>query len=266
MTLLESLPPEWRITAYYLVCLAMTIAVMKMVSVWLDHGTLRERAQFLLFSPALSADTWKRTRPLTRAAAGRLVATTAVIIPPMWMVFGWFPTATSGYHWSIRSYLAIVPFWLLIEMIHLVTQLGCVPFRRSVPSFNDQPLASRTVAEFWGRRWNRLFGDWFRQVCFRPIARHSAAALVGAFSVSGLMHEVLVSLPLWLVYRVNCFGWILTYFLIQLLAILAEKRWLRRSPALNRAFVWLAVLGPVPLVLNQGTLLIFHLAVTPEGL
>jgi hypothetical protein len=70
----------------------------------------------------------------------------------------------------------------------------------------------------------------------------------------------LVSIPLWFAYRANRFGWMVAYFGIQALAIIAERRLLRPATAWNRVVLWLVVLVPAPLVLNQGTLLIFHLS------
>jgi len=260
---LESLPPEWRITAYYAIALCGIIVLAKAVSLSLWNALSREKAKFFLFAPALSSDTWLRLRCLTLEDVRALALSLSVAVPLMAGAFAWFPVVTTPCPWWLRSYLSVIPFWLLVETIDLVSKLSWAPFRRSIPSLNDRPWRSRTLAEFWGRRWNRLFGDWFRQVCFRPFSRRPTAAVIIAFTVSALVHEALVSVPFWVVYDGNRFGWMLGYFSVQAVGIVIERQWLRSCPRLNRVFVWLVVLAPVPLVLNEGTLLIFHLARTP---
>ncbi len=252
---------EWVITLYYLLVLATIIVVAKIVSTLAAGRTLRGEARFLLLAPVLSISSWQQVVLLGKPDKRLLLYKGMIFLPLLAIVFLWMPTLTSGMAWWIRSYLAILPFWLLIETIQLLVQLCWSQVNRSVPAISQHPLMAKSVADFWGRRWNRLFGDWLRQVCFQPLARQPILALTVTFIVSGLIHELLVSLPLWLVYRVNCFGWMVGYFLLQMLGILAERQWLRQSPRLNRPFVWLVVLAPVPLILNQGTLLIFHLAI-----
>jgi len=252
---------EWLITLYYLVILTLVILVAKVVSTFVAGRTLRGEARFLLLAPVLSISSWQQMLLLGRPDKRSLLYKGVIFLPLMVIVFLWVPTLTSDMAWWVRSYLAILPFWLLIETIQLLVELCWSKVNRSVPPISQHPLVAKSVADFWGRRWNRLFGDWFRQVCFRPLARQPILALTVTFVISGLIHELLVSLPLWFVYRVNCFGWMVGYFLLQLLAILIERQWLRQIPRLNRPFVWLVVLIPAPLILNQGTLLIFHLAI-----
>ncbi len=254
---------EWLITLYYLVILTIVIVVAKIVSTLVAGKTLAGEARFLLLAPVLSIKSWQQMTRLGKPDKRLLLYKCMVFLPLMMIVFLWIPALTSGMHWWVRSYLAILPFWLLIETIQLVVELCWSRVHQSVPAINQQPLAARSVADFWGRRWNRLFGNWLLQVCFRPLARQPILALTVTFIISSLIHELLVSLPLWLVYRVNCFGWMVGYFLLQLLAILVERQWLRQFPRLNRPFVWLVVLAPAPLILNKGTLLIFHLASIP---
>jgi predicted DCC family thiol-disulfide oxidoreductase YuxK len=89
----------------------------------------------------------------------------------------------------------------------------------AVPIMN-RPLRSTSVSEFWGRRWNAAFNDLAARVVFRPVARHTnvVAATLTAFAVSGLIHELVISLP------ANAgFGLPGAYFLVQGLGVLAER-------------------------------------------
>ena len=86
-------------------------------------------------------------------------------------------------------------------------------------------------------------------------------ALAVAFLASGALHELLVNLPLWLLYGTNLLGSMFAYFLLlQLGAIIIERRFLRRFPLANRLWLWVSVVAPAPLVLNQATLRAFQLA------
>jgi alginate O-acetyltransferase complex protein AlgI len=59
------------------------------------------------------------------------------------------------------------------------------------------PLKSTSVTEFWSDRWNRAFRDFTHQFMFRPLTRRwgvKAALLIGFF-FSGLVHDLVISVP-----------------------------------------------------------------------
>ncbi|HKS30974.1 MAG TPA: MBOAT family protein, partial [Chthoniobacterales bacterium] len=99
----------------------------------------------------------------------------------------------------------------------------------------DKPLHSKSVSEFWGRRWNTAFNWLAFDLVFRPIARRlgscgsksrrsptlyfgTAVATLVAFLVSGLIHELVISLPA----RAG-YGLPTAYFLLQGVGILLER-------------------------------------------
>lgn len=109
------------------------------------------------------------------------------------------------------------------------------------------PILSRSIGEFWGRRWNRVVGAWLFATFYRPIARRGRPrlALVLTFTSSALLHFyftwVAVGLEWGLV--MACF------FLLQIPLLLAERRWRQeRWPSpLRRAWTlaWLALASPL---------------------
>jgi len=59
------------------------------------------------------------------------------------------------------------------------------------------PLKSRSLTEFWGRRWNLAFTEMTALAVYRPLAvrygpRH---ALLASFVCSGVLHELAISVP-----------------------------------------------------------------------
>ena len=123
-----------------------------------------------------------------------------------------------------------------------------------LPPLVDHPAQTRGVTEFWSRRWNLWFSDWFHHAIFSRMRGHPVWALFTVFAVSGVMHEWVVNVPLYFLTGRICFGSMMIYFLLQPVAILVERRFLARAPIARVALAWLAVVGPVPLLLHEGLL------------
>lgn len=82
------------------------------------------------------------------------------------------------------------------------------------------PLRSRSLSEFWGRRWNLGFRQLSYDLIFRPLQAR-VGALPAAFLVfvfSGLLHEVVISLP-----ARGGYGLPTAYFVIQGLGVAFER-------------------------------------------
>jgi hypothetical protein len=122
---------------------------------------------------------------------------------------------------------------------------------RAVPIMN-WPIASQSLTEFWGRRWNLAFRDLTHRFLFQPLLRHlgpTGSLLVG-FLVSGLIHDLVISVP-------ARGGWGLPtlYFTLQGIAILIERsRWGRRiglgTGMTGRLFCVGIIVLPCPLLFH----------------
>lgn len=249
----------WRITCWYLVLLTVIVMLAKIASIRAAGGRLQTGTASFLLSPSLCITSWRRRGRLPEGRVRRVLLRALLTISLIVPVYLYFVPEVRRAPWWVQSYLAILPFWLVLETLQSLCQLLWLPSGGNIPAINVRPWSSRSVAEFWGRRWNRLFGDWLRQIVFTPLRRRPQLAMAATFLVSGVLHELLVSLPLHIVYGQSVWGWLTGYFFLQYLAILLERRLQLGSPITRRLFLWPAVLGPVPLVLNPGTLLIFHL-------
>ncbi len=93
------------------------------------------------------------------------------------------------------------------------------------------PLASVSVSEFWGRRWNTAFRDLTYRFLFRPLTSQVGArlAILVGFAVSGLIHELVISIP-----AGGGYGGPTLFFCLQGLAVFAERGAVGRRIGLRR--------------------------------
>jgi alginate O-acetyltransferase complex protein AlgI len=112
--------------------------------------------------------------------------------------------------------ILILHFGLFRALTHFWRALGI-----DVKPIMNCPAAATSLAEFWGRRWNRAFRDLVHPFVFRPVARRwgKAAGLWACFLVSGLVHDAIISVPAGAGY-----GLPTAYFLLQGLGITLERR------------------------------------------
>ncbi|MEO8258821.1 MAG: DCC1-like thiol-disulfide oxidoreductase family protein [Acidobacteriota bacterium] len=97
----------------------------------------------------------------------------------------------------------------------------------------QNPLRSHSLAEFWGRRWNTAFHELAARFTFRPlrpiVGRAGATLLL--FLVSGLIHELVISLP-----AHGGYGLPTGYFVLQGLGLAGERTRLGRRVGLGRGW------------------------------
>ncbi len=119
----------------------------------------------------------------------------------------------------------------LVLMLHFGVMALAWPIMRA-------PLRARSVAEFWGERWNCAFPQMARPLIFEPVSKRYGTgwATMVVFLASGLLHELVISLP-----AGGGYGLPTGYFALQGAAVLVERKW--RTD--RRWFVWLMVAGPV---------------------
>jgi hypothetical protein len=111
----------------------------------------------------------------------------------------------------------------------------------------QNPIAAISLAEFWGTRWNTAFNELAFSFTFRPLRRLTtpAVATLLVFGLSGLIHDLLISLP-----AGGGYGLPTLYFLIQGLGVIAERSRFGRGIGLGRGasgwfFTLLVTAGPV---------------------
>jgi alginate O-acetyltransferase complex protein AlgI len=114
------------------------------------------------------------------------------------------------------------------------------------------PALARSVSDLWGSRWNLAFRDLSHSIVYRPLVARLgvAGASLVAFAASGLVHELVISVPAGAGY-----GLPTAYFLIQWLGVMVERSAFGRQLGLRRGFVgWLLAL----IVVAGPACLLFH--------
>jgi hypothetical protein len=111
----------------------------------------------------------------------------------------------------------------------------------------SKPILSKTLSEFWGKRWNLGFRQLAYDLIFRPLHKHLgvAAASLLVFLASGLIHDLVISLP-----ARGGYGLPTAYFIVQGLGVTLERSGFGRRLGLQKGLVgWFFMLviaaGPV---------------------
>jgi len=103
------------------------------------------------------------------------------------------------------------------------------------------PLRAASLSEFWGRRWNGAFNQLVVDVLFRPLARTigSIRATLAVFLFSGLLHELVISLPA----RAG-YGLPTAYFLLQGCGVVVQRGFAPSRGVGGWLFTMLIAAGP----------------------
>jgi hypothetical protein len=117
----------------------------------------------------------------------------------------------------------------------------------------NHPMASTSLGEFWGRRWNTAFRDLTYQLLFRPLTSRLGPrlGLLAGFIFSGAVHELVISVP-----AGGGYGGPTVFFGIQGAAMLIERSRFGRSIGLGsgwpgRAFAMVMLIAPVFLLFHR---------------
>jgi Membrane bound O-acyl transferase family len=125
-------------------------------------------------------------------------------------------TSSSFYYLQYTAYLIGVSFILHFGILNINTGLLRMVGVNVFPLFNN-PIKSKSLQEFWSKRWNMAFVELTTIAVMRPAKKvfSQRLAIVISYIFSGLLHELAISLP------VNKgFGKPFLYFILQALIIL----------------------------------------------
>jgi alginate O-acetyltransferase complex protein AlgI len=146
--------------------------------------------------------------------------------------------------WLLRGWLGMIGIILMLHfgtfrLLALALQASGLNARPNMQA----PLLSRSLAEFWGKRWNTSFHVLANRYGFRPLTPilGPRVALMAVFLVSGLLHEAVITLP-----ARGGYGLPTAYFALQAIGMLVERSpAFRHRPGLKRLFAWLVLVVPL---------------------
>lgn len=243
--------PNWQMNRLFVLAVALTLCAMKLIALLLPatHEANQRHLFWLLPSPT----SLKRLRPIVtiRQELFRTAVLCGALVLSLWIY------ARLVHVTHIRgvalSYCAMPVLLLATESFAAVMTVLWLPSGQRLPSLHNRPWLARSVADFWGNRWNLWFSDWCRYAIFQRLRRRPVFALVLAFIVSGLLHEWVINVPLYFASGRALFGTMMLYFLLQAGGVLVERR-CKGRPVCTLAFAWVVVLAPSPLIINEGLL------------
>jgi len=161
---------------------------------------------------------------------------------------------------------ATMIYWLisvvLLIAFSLVLHFGLLSISAGILRFNGvnagylfkSPLKSRSLTEFWSKRWNLAFSEMAVIAIFRPLKSKigQTGAVLAGFAFSGILHELALSLP------VNTgYGLPLLYFLIQGALVVLEKVLLNHQiyilqhRVIGKIWTLFWVIVPAPLLFHE---------------
>ena len=161
----------------------------------------------------------------------------------------WFVTRTIPQQQRLlRGWIGMLG---LILLLHFGTfQIMALMWQRlgvQAKPIMSAPLRSTSLGEFWGKRWNLGFRQLAHELIFHALHRTLGAGTAGflVFVVSGLIHDLVISLPAGAGY-----GLPTSYFLLQGVGMTVEHSEFGRRIGLGRGvlgwfFMVALVAGPV---------------------
>lgn len=162
---------------------------------------------------------------------------------------------------SLSSIHYLIPFFISLIGLSLALHFGVLNISTAFWRLSGvdckelfrSPLLSKSLKEFWGRRWNLAFSEMTAIVLYKPVKNTygTLAGILMAFLFSGILHEMAISAPVQ-----SGFGFPLLYFCLHGVLQLAENRvvWVKRLLShliLSRCWVIGWLLLPLPLLFNR---------------
>lgn len=239
--------------------LIMSAYLMKFTSIFRGKKIISTKR--FLGSPVMSILSFQKARPVTLHYFKKKLFHWILIFLTFitfYIFTSWFLKTDTSF--LLKSYSCIPATYLWLEFLSITLQLLYSPSGFIYPGLHAHPLMSRNLTEFWGRRWNVWFGDWFKETIFQPLKRKPLLAMGSVFLFSGLWHEILFTLPFTLIFKNFQLGLMFLFFGSQFLGVLLDQKVLKHLPAFPRWIIgWSLLILPIPLYLNQALLPFFTL-------
>jgi hypothetical protein len=220
------------------------------------HVPSWKHVAYLVAWPGMDANGFLEERTHSRAlrccssewllATGKLTVGTALLFAIARII--------PSQHPYVVGWIGMIGIVLILHFgaLHLLSCLWRSVGLEAHPLMN-RPLASTSLSEFWGRRWNTAFRDLTHLFLFRPCATQLGPrwGLMAGFLFSGAIHDLVISVP-----AHGGYGGPTAFFAIQGLAIVIERSALGRHIGLGagwsgRLFTAAVLIAPVGLLFHR---------------
>lgn len=205
---------------------------------------------FSLFWVGMDPGPFRTERRCYRKISGKAVLYGVLCIVIGWgLLSGCAILLNSGSFYSVCGLLGLAGCSLILHFgfLRLLTVFwhACGVCVR--PLFHS-PWKSRSLSAFWGRNWNMAFIEMTNISIYGPLSRklNRTIALPVVFLISGLFHEVAISLPV-----ESGYGKPLLYFMIQGALVSFEKQIAGKRPDFLKRYgrIWTFAILFLPLPL-----------------
>jgi hypothetical protein len=162
-----------------------------------SHAARRSVA-YLLAWPGMDAENFLGSRaiPLPPVTSEWLWAATKMLLGAtlLWVIARRIPSQEA----LLRGWIGLFGLILILhfgsfDLIALFWQARGI----EADPIMAQPIRSKSLSEFWGKRWNLGFRQLAHDLIFRPLYRCIGTNVAGmlVFLVSGLIHDLVISFP-----------------------------------------------------------------------
>jgi hypothetical protein len=226
----RTLPPwKYMLTSAFAIFFGVKFLTWWRARATVDPRTAQSLAYFFLW-PGMDAQSFLSHAESAKPRVTELLWATAKIFPGaslLWLVARRVPAS----HPLCRGWIGLLGLIFLLhfgsfEVVALIWQklgVDAVPIMQ-------QPILSKSLSEFWGKRWNLGFRQLSYEFVFQPLRTLVGvpSAMMLVFLFSGLVHELVISLPA----RAG-YGLPTAYFLLQGAGVAFERSSIGRALGLR---------------------------------
>ncbi len=255
-------PLNLAMTFRFLTVSLSLMLIMKITSLIIARQPFSRSLFFFFLTPLPSYETWKRAQTPTKLAIRNILTRSLkfLMVSLLYFIVYWSIRDRYDVPWLAIIYLAAPLIWLIGEWASTVFEvIALITSGKLIPPHHNSPPLSLTLTEFWSKRWNNWFYDWFHQVLFKTFKRRPLMAIIITFLVSGIGHEVVISLPFFSLTGINVFGTMTAFFVFQGIGIIIDNRVFKKTQKrLRFIYMWFWLLLFAPLFMSEGTLRLIH--------
>jgi hypothetical protein len=215
----------------------------------------RRHLAYFLAWPGLDAEAFLSPARISTAVRPQVREWSLAILKTSLGAVLFWGAARCVFHYSpfLAAWTGMVGVGLMLHfgVLHL---LSCLWRTRGVNArrLMNNPLGATSVSDYWGKRWNTAFRDLAHRFIFRPVSKRfgTTAALWSVFLFSGLVHDLVISVP-----AGGGYGLPTVFFLIQALAVEIEHSALGKKVGLGRGvrgwcFTMFVLAAPIGLLFH----------------